>query len=47
MLLSEQEVGVVMKNSTLLSSCFVILEQAVVYIAGLSEQVEEDGGTYS
>ena len=31
-------------DSTLLSSCFVILEQAVVYVANLSEQTEHSGG---
>ena len=47
MLLSELEVSVVLRNSALLSSCFVILEQAVVYVAGLSEQLEQDKGTNS
>ena len=45
MLLSEVELSVVLRNSALLSSCFLILEQGVVYLAGLSEQMEQDKGT--
>lgn len=35
----------VIADSTLLSSCFVILEQAVVYVANVSEQAEHSAGT--
>lgn len=41
--LEDQEVTDVVKNSSLVSACFVVLEHAVVHVARLAEKTEHEG----
>ena len=45
MALEGREITEVITDAVLLSSCFIILEQAVVLIATLSEKTEHPAGT--
>lgn len=45
MALEGREITEVITDAVLLSSCFIVLEQAVVLIANLSEKTEHPAGT--
>lgn len=45
MALEGREITEVITDATLLSSCFIVLEQAVVLIANLSEKTDQSTGT--